>query len=209
MLKASQSFISTRDSLLDRLKDWGDADSWKDFFDTYWKLIFSAALKSGLTETEAQEVVQETIIVVAKKMPTFQYDPPLGSFKGWLLQLTRSKIKDQLRKRRPNEAAHQRLSESETGTSPIDRISDPAGDPLASFWDDDWRKTILEAAIERVKRRANARHYQMFDLNVNKRWPPEKVAQTLRVPVGQVYLAKHKVSGLLKQEIKRLETKLV
>src|ERR1035441_10986227 len=54
--------IPTRYTLLSRLEDRGDQDSWKDFFDTYWRLIYSVAVKSGLTEAEAQDVVQETII---------------------------------------------------------------------------------------------------------------------------------------------------
>ena len=58
--------IPTRYTLLSRLEDRGDQDSWKDFFDTYWRLIYSVALKSGLTEAEAQDVVQETIISVAR-----------------------------------------------------------------------------------------------------------------------------------------------
>src|SRR6185295_19341664 len=94
-------FIPTRQSLLSRLKDWGDQESWKEFFDTYWKLIYSAALKSGLTDAEAQDVVQETVLSVAKKMPDFTYDPAVGSFKRWLLQLTGWRIYRQLQKRLP------------------------------------------------------------------------------------------------------------
>ena len=44
-------FIPTRESLLDRLKDYRDDASWRDFFHTYWKLIYGVALRSGLTET--------------------------------------------------------------------------------------------------------------------------------------------------------------
>src|SRR5256885_17130220 len=76
----------TRQSLLSRLKDLGDQQSWRDFFDTYWKLIYSAALQAGLTDAEAQDVVQDTVLSVAKKMPDFTYDPAVGSFKRWLLQ---------------------------------------------------------------------------------------------------------------------------
>lgn len=32
--------IPTRKSLLGRLKDWEDQESWHVFFDTYWKLIY-------------------------------------------------------------------------------------------------------------------------------------------------------------------------
>ena len=45
--------IPTRYTLLSRLQNWDDQDSWKDFFDTYWRLIYSVAIKSGLTPTEA------------------------------------------------------------------------------------------------------------------------------------------------------------
>ena len=95
MIKIPEEIIPTRRSLLTRLKQWDDHESWKDFFDTYWKLVYSAALN----ETEAQEVVQETVIAVAKKMHAFKYDPAVGSFKSWLLHITRCRIADQLRKR--------------------------------------------------------------------------------------------------------------
>src|SRR5438128_7978586 len=91
--------LATRRSLVDRLANWDDQRRWQDFFDTYWKLIYSAARKSGLTDSEAQEVVQETVITVAKKIDKLHYDPALGSFKGWLLQITRWRIVDQFRKR--------------------------------------------------------------------------------------------------------------
>ena len=92
-------FLATRQSLLSRLKDWEDHESWRDFFDTYWRLIYGLAVKSGLTNTEAEDVVQETLLAVAKEMPDFKYDPARGSFKGWLLEITRRRIANQVRKR--------------------------------------------------------------------------------------------------------------
>src|SRR5215468_5251900 len=91
--------LQTHWSLIERLKDWGDEESWQDFFNTYRGLIYGVALKAGLSETEAQEVVQETLIAVAKKMPDFKCDPASGSFKGFLLQITGRRIADQYRKR--------------------------------------------------------------------------------------------------------------
>ena len=46
--------IPTRQSLLERLKDWKDQTSWQDFFNTYWKLIYGVARQAGLTEPEAR-----------------------------------------------------------------------------------------------------------------------------------------------------------
>src|SRR6185369_9433656 len=135
--------IRTRQSLLNRLKDWGDQSSWQDFFDTYWRLIYNVATKAGLTDTEAQEVVQETVIAVAKKIPEFETDPAHGSFSAWLMQLTRWRIADQFRKRakvgEPRHAAMAgkmpALRSDETNmTSTTDRIADPAGDALEKLW---------------------------------------------------------------------------
>jgi hypothetical protein len=115
--------IATRQSLLERLKDWGDQTSWQDFFDTYWRLIYNVALKAGLTDAEAQEVVQETVIAVAKKIPGFQTDPDRGSFRAWLMRLTRWRITDQFRKRRrpfaPNPAAPASPGGADSTGSPI------------------------------------------------------------------------------------------
>ena len=94
-----EDLLPTRASLLIRLKNWEDQVSWQRFFDTYGPLIYSAARRAGLTDFEAQEAVQATLIDVAKKMPGFQYDPALGQFKGWLLTLTRWRVLDQFRQR--------------------------------------------------------------------------------------------------------------
>src|SRR5438045_9395333 len=97
----SSELIPTRATLIEKLKNWQDQASWQEFFDIYWRLIYCVGRKAGLTEVEAQDVVQETLMSVAKHIPTFKYDPGLGSFKAWLLQMTRWRIVDQLRKRGP------------------------------------------------------------------------------------------------------------
>jgi hypothetical protein len=57
MVTQPNELIPTRESLLSRLKNWEDRDSWEDFFDTYWKLIYGTARKAGLTDAEAQDIV--------------------------------------------------------------------------------------------------------------------------------------------------------
>src|SRR5438552_9093962 len=100
MPRHADQLIPTRATLIDRLKNWQDQSSWQEFFDTYWKLIYGVARQAGLTDAEAQDVVQDTMLSVARHMPGFKYDPAIGSFKGWLLNMTRWRIIDQVRKRR-------------------------------------------------------------------------------------------------------------
>jgi RNA polymerase sigma factor (sigma-70 family) len=198
------SLLATRRSLVERLADWGDQLRWQEFFDTYWKLIYSAARHSDLTDTEAQEVVQETLITVAKNIDKLKYDPAIGSFKGWLLQITRWRIADQFRKREPGNAKRPR-SADDRETATIERVSDSRGADLDAIWETEWKENLFEAAIARVKRKIEPKQFQIFDCYVRKEWPATKVAARLGVSVGQVYLARHRVSALLKKEIRTLE----
>jgi len=206
MAKEFENLLPTRQTLLSRLRDW--EESWRTFFDTYWKLIYNAATKSGLSDAEAHDVVQETIISVSKSMPNFKYDPNIGSFKSWLLQLTRWRILDQIRKRSPESRKGQVFQDESARTDLIERIPDPATSHLDDLWNDEWEKNLMSAAIDRVKKKADPKHYQIFDLYVMKEWPVTKITTHLKINAGLVYLAKHRVSALIKKELKYLNTKI-
>lgn len=206
--KHGEDLIPTRRSLLSRIKNPEDQESWGVFYDRYAPLIYGVAIKSGLTMVEAQEAVQETMITVSKKIPGFKYDPAIGSFKGWLMTMTHWRIKDQLRKR-VRDAAAIRRSGSNTGTTMIERVPDSDTSQLEKLWEQEWQKHTMDQALSRVKRKVKSKQYQIFDLCVVKNWPLPKVAESLGVNIGQVYLARHRVGAILKKEIKALEARPV
>ncbi len=199
--------IPTRYTLLSRLDDRGDQDSWKDFFDTYWRLIYSVAVKSGLTEAEAQDVVQETIISVARDIHKFKRDRTLGSFKGWLRNIIRWRIADQLRKRTRASWGDSQKIGADLPRPDVAELPDPAGEATELAWEEVWQANLLKAAMEIIKPRVRAEHYQIFDLNVIKQWPAGNVARALGINVALVYLVKYRISALLKREVRRLEKK--
>ncbi len=204
MVQPLDELIPTRATLIHRLKNWQDQSSWQDFFDTYWRLIFTVAIQAGLTEVEAQDVVQETMVSVARHMPSFTYNRVQGSFKSWLLNMTRWRIRDQFR-RRESLAERRRFSEeTATGTRTVDKVADPSTEDLDALWDAQWEKNLLDAAITKVKRSVDPQKYQIFDLYVKKEWSAEKVAGAFGINVSQVYLVKHRISEMIKEEFKRL-----
>jgi len=201
--------VPTRESLLIRLKDWGDQESWRVFFDTYWKIIYTAAIRAGLTDAEAQDVVQETVISVLKTMPQFEYDPRKGSFKGWLLHLTTWRVGDQLRRRqRGIEDKNVTTDGDDTSTQDMkaEEAAMVANSEFETAWEEEWEQNLWEAAIERVKKKVDPKHYQAFDLYVVKKWPVLKVARALKVSASSVYLNKHRISNSIKKEILHLRT---
>lgn len=198
---STEEFIPTRYTLLSRLQNWEDNDSWKDFFDTYWRLIYSVARKSGLTEVEAQEVVQETVISVAKHIHKFKRDHKLGSFKGWLRNITRWRIADQVRKRTRLVSAP---DVSDPGDPALMQSESPEQSPDLR-WEEEWHANLLQAAIDRVKLRVREEQYQIFDLQVLRHWPVSRITSTLGVSAARVYLAKHRVAALIKKEVRTLK----
>src|SRR6476660_9580491 len=168
--------IATRATLLERLKDCSDQSSWQRFYDTYRGLIHDFAIKAGLTETEAQDVVQETVIGVARNLPEFRYEPTKCAFKTWLLNLTMWRVKDQIRRRMPLRGRDGPEQADADGTATVDRAPDPAAEQWQAQWEIDWRKTVLAAALERVKADANLKDCQMFELLAFRGWPPAQVA---------------------------------
>jgi RNA polymerase sigma factor (sigma-70 family) len=192
--------IPTRSSLLSRLKNVEDHDSWKDFVETYSALITKTALHAGLTEIEAEDVVQETVLAVSKRMPHFHYDRSVGSFKGWLLKLTHWKIKEHMRQK-DREVSWEGLNGDAEALMLEEYRTDPTFARLEALWDREWEQNLFEAALVRIKSRANLKEYQIFNLNVLQNWPTERVCAALGISQNRVWTAKCRVSKLLKREV--------
>ncbi len=196
------SYAPTRQSLIARLQDAGDQDGWREFFATYWRLIYSVARKSGLDDGEAQDLVQETVLSVSRKIAGFRYDPALGTFKNWLMLITRSRIADYLRKkhRRPVLVS---VASDDDGTTYLSGAPDPAVPALEAMWESEWQEHLLDNAVRAVKERVTMQQFQVFDLAVVQLMPPAKIAATMGMSAARVYLIKHRVGRMLKAELER------
>lgn len=193
----------TRKSLIARLQDWQDQRSWDEFYRTYWRLIYSVALKAGLREEEAWDVVQETILSIAKQSRKQMYDPAQGSFKRWLWNMTRWRINDQFRNRR-KDTAMALNAETASQNDPMESLPDTA-ETFETIWDEEWKNNMMQAALARVKTRVSPKQYQIFDYNVLRGMRPSEVHHKLNVSIAQVYLAKHRVGAVLKKELEFLK----
>lgn len=191
----------TRRSLIMRLGDWNDQRSWDEFYRTYWRLIYSVALKAGLREDEAWDVVQETVLTIAKQSLKGSYDPERGSFKMWLWNVTRWRINDQFRQRGKAPISATGTGETSSTREPVENVPDTSSNNFTELWEREWQQNVMKAALERVKMRVSPRQFQIFDYNVLQGMNASEVRKRLGVSMAQVYLAKHRVGGILKKEI--------
>jgi RNA polymerase sigma-70 factor (ECF subfamily) len=240
MSAETESSLVTRPSLLERLKDWSQQTAWREFDHDYAPLLRNVARKAGLTDAEADEVAQETLIAVAKKIGEFQHAGNRGSFRAWLYQQARWRIADQFRarlrthpvhepeRRSPIRREHRDESEragSETGAPiPCDgeattvdslfqeasRAAVPEVDPaFERLWDAEWEEQIRQSALARVKRQVSARQFQLFDLHVLQGLPGREAAKAAGTTIAAVYMAKGRVSRLVRREAERLRKFLI
>ena len=149
---------------------------------------------------QVQDIVQETIIAVAKAIPDFRYDPARGSFKQWLLRITRRRIVDHLR------AAYRQPQKIDLDPDALDALddshaalSDPSAERIDAAWEEEWERGVLAEAISRVRQTASPKQFQVFDYCVLKEWPASKVAALLQLSAAQVYLSKHRISKAVKR----------
>ncbi|TLD68898.1 sigma-70 family RNA polymerase sigma factor [Phragmitibacter flavus] len=201
-----ESSPQTRKTLIEKLDNWSDWSSWDEFYRTYSGFVFHVARKSGLSDEESSDVVQETFIGVAKNLQKKKFDTSQGSFKSFLLNQARWRILDQFRRRKKQREreANIHFEDDERNTAPIDRCADPRGVALEDLWDKEWREQVMEIALRKVRSMVSPRQFQIFSCYVLNNWPVERLKEELGVNAAQVYLAKHRVGRLLRKEAARL-----
>ena len=80
--------LETSISLLDRLASQPSEGDWRRMVDLYQPLLRSWCLRSGVPETDADDLMQETLTVVVREVAGFDRRHP-GAFRGWLRRLIR------------------------------------------------------------------------------------------------------------------------
>src|SRR5262249_8057482 len=87
------SSSATRASLLLRIRDPSDRLAWGEFVGVYAPLIHAYGRRHGLQDSDAADLTQEVLCRVARASAGFEYDPARGSFRGWLLTVTRNELR--------------------------------------------------------------------------------------------------------------------
>ena len=204
MKSSNQPSLLTRQSLLVRLRDWGDNSSWDEFHRLYRRFIQGLCIRSGLNHAESDEVVQEVLRNVAERISDYEQRENRGAFRRWLMNQTRWRIADKFRER--DRAAvrsiHLTSFDGEATEDPIDSLPDE--NPLDDFWELEWQKHVLDTALERLGRRVPAKHFQAFELYARQGWPVRRIAKDLSINPATVYLIAHRLTKQLRLEVERL-----
>ncbi len=185
---------TTRKTLLDRVKDRDDNEAWTEFYGLYAPLLFRYARARGLREGDADEVRDECLEVIARKMGDFEYDRSRGRFKGWLYRIASGKVVDLLRKRQ----------EVRADTGDLMSVPDPAPTP-DEVWQREWKEEHLRQSLERARRRVPTRDFEVFRMLLEEECPVPEVCDRLGINANQVYKAKGRVLRRVREALDTID----
>ena len=94
-----QGIPETRASLLIRLRQPGNQEAWREFASLYEPLIYRLAARKGFQHADAQDLLQDVLVAIARGIDRLEIGEDKGRFRGWLFRISRNLIVNALEKR--------------------------------------------------------------------------------------------------------------
>jgi RNA polymerase sigma-70 factor (ECF subfamily) len=189
---------TTRNTLLGRIRDSADAAAWEEFFGLYAPVLEGYARSLGLGPADAEEVRDECLAVVARRIGEFRYDRSKGTFKGWLHRIARGKVLDAMRR-----AGVRRAHEERPATEAWLGLADERAEP-DRIWEERWRKEHLRFALDEVRRAKDDRGREILDLLLDGSLDAAGIGARAGLSANQVYKARSKLVREVRDALARI-----
>ena len=189
---------TTCPTLLARLRhDPSNEAAWDEFIEHYGRHIYRWCRQWGLQDADAEDVTQEILLKLARKLRDFRYDPNF-SFRGWLKTVAHHAWRDFVDSERRKRAAAddhtwERLQSIEAREDLMKRLEEA------------FDYELLEAAKVQVRLRVAPHTWEAFRQMAIEGLPAADVASNVHMQVAMVYVAKSKVQKMLQEEIRKLD----
>ena len=184
----------TRKSLLQKAVV-GSEDAWEEITLLYHPMIKRWLSRNGLTIQDAEEIAQDVMCVVVRKIPTFQHSGRPGAFRAWIREISVNHIKGFWRK----QSLRQPAIGGSAFLSRLDELSDPRSD-LTEAWNAEHDDFILRCLLDKVLSNAQTNTAAIFRAAVIEEKPVDEVAKQYDTTVGAIYSVKSRIIRQLKDE---------
>lgn len=185
----------TSASLLARLREPEDADSWGRFLRVYSPLIRAWLSRHQVAEADLDDLVQNILTVVVRKVGGFEHNQRVGAFRTWLKAITVNCLRDfwKSQRLRPRPAGEPSWPDL------IDRLADPKSEDN-QWWEREHDQHVTRRLLEMLAEQFSPQTWQAFRRLVLDEIPADQVAIELGITSNAVYIAKSRVLARLRQE---------
>ncbi len=190
---------ATSTALLQALRCSENHTAWRGFSERYYPLVLRFARRLGLSQADAEDAAQETLLAFARAYQDGNYDREKGRLHDWLFGIARRQI-GLVRRRIGHEV---QLPAPTDGTGPLERI--PDDDPQVRLWEDEWQQAVLNQCFREARERFEPKTFEAFELFARKGLPAAEVAAKLGITANAVFLAKHKVIRRIRELVPVME----
>ena len=194
---------NTRQTLIMKIRDQHDENSWEDFVYYYRNYIYVVIANMNVSHHDAEDLVQRVLLKVWEALPQFKFDPQKGKFRSWLCTIIRNTVITFIRKKSRNSAKIEKMKESGGDTKDA-FMSAPEIDAIA---ENEWKIHISNLAWENIKDDFSEKTLQCFIQSTDGK-KTALIAQELGIEENSVYVYKKRVQDKLIREIKRLDDEL-
>jgi len=190
----------TRTSLIERV-GLSENPAWEEFYAIYWAPIIRYARKLGLQESEAHDVLQETMVALMGILPKFKYDRRKGRFRNFLLTIVHRKCLAVHRRVKRKGEVPIDVPVGESGLAPIDRLVEQAD---ASEPDESaWQEALMLVAMKRLEAdpRIKSESLAAFRAYVIEGQAASAVAQAFGIKQNALYQIRNRLIKKLQDEV--------
>jgi RNA polymerase sigma-70 factor (ECF subfamily) len=184
----------TSASLLDRLRSDPNEGSWQRLVDLYTPLIRNWLRQQAALEQDADDLTQNVLVVVMRKVPEFERERT-GSFRKWLRTITVNCLRDFRRggKNRPVAMGDGAFA------AVLEQLEDPHSS-MSQLWDREHDQHVTRYLLDQIQDRFEPTTWQAFRRVALDGAPAADVAQELGLTVNAVFIAKSRVMTVLRHE---------
>jgi RNA polymerase sigma-70 factor (ECF subfamily) len=188
---------STTTCLLEGLFDAQNHAVWREFDLRYRPIAYGCAKRLGLSDADADEVVQDTLSRFLEEYRQGKYDRGRGRLRSWIVAILKFRVAG-FRREQANRR-HWR------GESAMDQLPDR---DLEALWEKERQAVILRQALDELRERSHTSEKTIaaFEAYVLRQRPPDEVAVELDMTIADVYMAKNRVAERLRAIVQRLES---
>jgi RNA polymerase sigma-70 factor (ECF subfamily) len=187
-------------SLLERLgRPKVQSADWDRLVALYGPLLRTWLTRYPIQGADADDLVQEVLVVLVKKVPQFRHGGKEGSFRAWL----RSILAHQVRYfyRRQQQLPHPAGAHEED--SPLFQLED-GGSELSRRWDAEHDRHVMARLLEIIKPEFTATTWQAFERSALQGRPAAEVGAELGLSANAVWVARCRVMRRLREEARGL-----
>ena len=168
-------------------------DAWQRFTDRFRTPMVRFARRCGLSEEQAEDATQDTLVRFVEQYRDGEYDRSRGRLGSWLFALMYNSIRSQRRDDARSPKQGPRVIDRTTFFSAL-----PDETTAKQAWEQDWEHHALSMCLNQLRSEVSPSHFQIFELTTFREVPAAEVARQLGLTRDAVYQARYRM-------LKRLE----